>query len=118
MTIVVKRYNDEVIVSSGTEQEAIQQLLENYNFTVETTDEEIVEFEGANILASRKQEILNARAEQEKQARIAEIKKQLEAIDLKSIRAIRASETERIAQYENEAQELRTQLQELQNEEN
>lgn len=113
MTTVIKRFNSEILVSAGTEQEAIQQLLENYDFTVEETDENVIEFEGIKMLESRKQEILDARAEQEKQRQIAEIKKQLEAIDLRSIRAIRENDTEYIAQYTAQAQELRTQLQSM-----
>lgn len=52
-------------------------------------------------------------AEAEKEAKRQEIIKQLDSLDLKSIRAIRANDEEYIAQYEAQAQELRRQLQEL-----
>lgn len=49
-------------------------------------------------------------AEQEKAKAKQEIIAKLEALDLKSIRAIRANDTEYIAKYEAEAEELRKQL--------
>lgn len=48
-----------------------------------------------------------------KDMEISEIKAKLEAIDLKSIRAIRANELSYIEDYEQEALELRTRLKEL-----
>lgn len=41
------------------------------------------------------------------------IRRQLDQLDMRSIRALRANETERIADLEAEAVELRSQLQEL-----
>lgn len=52
-------------------------------------------------------------AELEKIAMIEEIKAQLDALDLKSIRAIRAKDEEYIDKYEAEAQELRRKISEL-----
>lgn len=52
-------------------------------------------------------------AETKKEAKRQEILKQLDSLDLKSIRAIRAGDQEYIAKYEVEAKELRKQLQEL-----
>ena len=51
--------------------------------------------------------------EELKQREIESIKAQLDEIDLKSIRAMRAGETEYIELYESEAMELRTRLEEL-----
>lgn len=51
--------------------------------------------------------------QKEKAAKRQEILKQLDSLDIKSIRAIRAGETEYIALYEEEAKKLRKQLQEL-----
>ena len=51
--------------------------------------------------------------QKEKEAKRQEILKQLDSLDVKSIRAIRAGETEYIALYEEEAKKLRKQLQEL-----
>ena len=51
--------------------------------------------------------------QKEKEAKRQEILKQLDSLDIKSIRAIRAGETEYIALYEEEAKRLRKQLQEL-----
>ena len=50
---------------------------------------------------------------QENAVKRQEILKQLDSLDIKSIRAIRAGETEYIALYEEEAKKLRKQLQEL-----
>lgn len=52
-------------------------------------------------------------AEREKQKRISEIKLELDTLDLKTIRPLRAGETDRLAQLEARAQELREQLQNL-----
>lgn len=54
-------------------------------------------------------------AEAQKQARIAEIKEELNEIDFKSIRALRAGEDERLDELEAEAQALRDELHELMN---
>lgn len=51
--------------------------------------------------------------EELKQKEIIEIKAQLDELDLKSIRALRAGETEYIELYETQAQELRARLAEL-----
>jgi len=52
-------------------------------------------------------------AELNRQNKKIEIKQQLEAIDIKSIRALRAGETENLAAYEVQAEELRKQLNSL-----
>lgn len=60
-------------------------------------------------------------AEQEKQANMAELVAQLDALDLKTIRALRAiqagqgtqADTDKIAELETQAAEIRQQLQEL-----
>ena len=49
----------------------------------------------------------------ENQAKINEIQSKLEAIDLKSIRAIRAGETDFLKSYEEEAEQLRVELRKL-----
>ncbi|MBQ1394516.1 MAG: hypothetical protein IIY81_13525 [Lachnospiraceae bacterium] len=59
--------------------------------------------------------ILNPNYEQEqlikqKQARIQEIKEKLDELDLKSIRAIRAGETDRVLSIETEAQNYRNEI--------
>lgn len=51
---------------------------------------------------------------EQKKARIAEIKKELDNLDLKSIRALRTNDTEYIDKYETEAVELRKELAKLQ----
>lgn len=51
--------------------------------------------------------------QEEKEAKRQEILKQLDSLDLKSIRAIRANDQEYIAKYEAEAEELRKELTEL-----
>lgn len=52
-------------------------------------------------------------AEKEKQERIKEIHAELDALDLKSVRPLRAGETDRLAVLEAQAVELREELQEL-----
>lgn len=54
------------------------------------------------------------KAEAIKEAQKLHIIEELDKLDLKSIRAIRAGDQDYIAQYEAQAQELRRQLQELQ----
>lgn len=49
----------------------------------------------------------------DKDVRIAEIKQALDELDLKSIRALRASDTEYLQRYESEAQTLRNELRAL-----
>ena len=60
--------------------------------------------------------VLNPNWEEEeyKQNRIAEILAELEAIDIKSIRAIRDNDVDYIQSYKMEAQELREELRSLQ----
>ena len=55
------------------------------------------------------------KAEKEKQDRILQIKNELNNIDLKSIRALRANDTEYIQRYETEALALREELHNLLN---
>lgn len=58
-------------------------------------------------------EFHNLVLEDERLSQIESIKQQLEKLDLKSIRAIRANETEYLELYESQALELRTQLAEI-----
>lgn len=67
--------------------------------------EELRRFEIKEVLAPDEEEV--------KQREIETIKAQLEEIDLKSIRALRAGETEYIELYESEATALRARLEEL-----
>lgn len=55
-------------------------------------------------------------AEKQKQKRIKEIKAELDALDLKSVRPLRAGETDRLETLEAQAVALRQELQELINE--
>ena len=73
-----------------------------------STDEEHVYFYINNQLVTQSKAEIEA-----KKKRIAEIKEELNNLDLKSIRAIRSNDTEYIARYEAEAQELRRELAEL-----
>lgn len=64
--------------------------------------------------------VLNPNYETEEQQkaiaqRVAELKEELNQLDLKSIRAIRSGDTEYIERYEAEAEELREQIRELEN---
>lgn len=51
--------------------------------------------------------------QKQKTERIQEIKQQLYDLDIKTIRALRAGETDYINQYETQAEELRVELQNL-----
>lgn len=55
---------------------------------------------------------------QERERLIEDYKQQLNALDLKSIRAIRSNDTEYIEKYEAEAIELRAKIKELESNEN
>ena len=72
------------------------------------------EIEDLDIYAGKLQEFIDIFNEKEKQARITEIKAQLDELDKKSIRPLRAGETERIDELENEAIKLRAELWDLQ----
>ena len=72
------------------------------------------EIEDLDIYAGKLQEFIDIFNEKEKQARITEIKAQLDELDKKTIRPLRAGETERIDELENEAIKLRAELWDLQ----
>lgn len=73
-----------------------------------STDTENIYFYLNNQLVKKDRAVIEA-----KEKRIAEIKTELDNLDLKSIRAIRCGDTEYINQYENEAVTLRAELAEL-----
>lgn len=76
---------------------------------VPLTEEEIVEFEARE--AAHAQWIASeAYAQQAFRLRNFDILKQLEEIDLKSIRAIRSNDTQRLAELEAQASALRLQF--------
>lgn len=72
---------------------------------IETGDEELRRFEIKLAPPPTDEEL--------KQREISEIKAQLDVIDLKCIRALRAGDTEYLETYEAQAQELRVKLAEL-----
>ena len=72
------------------------------------------EIEDAEIYAAKLDEIIESNNNGIKQKRINEILKELDNLDLKSIRALRAGETDRIDELENEAIKLRVEMWELQ----
>ena len=78
-----------------------------YDMTIKYVEDGI---EAWGPTAQEQLDIEIARAKEQKKQ---EILQKLDSLDLKSIRAIRANDTEYIAQYEAEAQELREQLREL-----
>lgn len=102
----IAKNNDLIILVAETREELEQQL----QFMVYTDIEETeVEYELYNGEYLTKEEIEQKEREREKY----EIKSQLDVLDLKSIRAIRSNDTEYIEKYEQEAQELRDKLKEL-----
>lgn len=96
------KYLDEDIIRVET-TDAMYELYQQDSRAVIYQDGEIVE----NI---KFESIL---LEEERLNLIEEIKQQLRQLDLKSIRAIRANETDYLETYEAQALELRTQLVEL-----
>ena len=89
--------------------ENIEVTEEVYNALIEDADRYI--YQDGDIVPNPNYETI--KREQERQRKRQEIFDELDALDLKSIRAIRANDEEYIAQYEAQAQELRKQLQEL-----
>lgn len=73
------------------------------------------ELDGHWYLAEKLQtdEYTIALTELDRQNKMAEIKQKLEELDMKSIRALRANETDKLVEYETQAEELRTQLNSL-----
>lgn len=67
------------------------------------------------IVLKTKTEIEAETAEAERQARIAEIRAELIELDNKTIRPLRAGETEKLAELEAQAEPLRIELREFEN---
>lgn len=96
------KYLNEDITRIETTQEMYELYKEDERAVIYQNGE-IVENSGyANILAA-----------EEQLQQIENLKQQLRELDLKSIRAIRANETEYLGAYETQAQVLRAQLAEL-----
>jgi hypothetical protein len=77
------------------------------NDKISVDDENVYFYIDNKLTKKNKQEI------EKTKARIAEIKQELEALDLKSIRAIRSGDSEYIEKYEQQAEALRKELAEL-----
>lgn len=75
---------------------------------IEETSDEYVLVDDEYVLQGSEKDIEN-----QKQQRKQEILKELDELDLKSIRAIRANDTEYIAEYEQQAEALREELRTL-----
>ena len=102
--------NKDLIILANDSLEALQKQLQFMVYTsIEETDIQYELVNGAYVTPEEKVII-------EKEKRIAEIKKELDTLDLKSIRAIRANDTEYINKYEQEAQALREELNNLEGE--
>lgn len=80
-------------------------------FNAYVEDSDLYIWDGENIVENPDYEAVKER--ERKDARIAEIKEELAELDLKSIRPIRAGETERLAELEAQAVKLREELKEL-----
>lgn len=77
------------------------------NDKISSDDKHLYYYINGEIVKKDKAEI------EQKEKRIAEIKEELNTLDLKSIRAIRANDTTYLKQYEQEAVKLRSELAEL-----
>lgn len=93
------KYLDVDITRVGTTQQM---------YALYKEDERAVIYQNGEIVENP--EYPNLLAEDERQKQIEDIKEQLQELDLKSIRAIRANDTEYLEDYEAQAQWLRTQL--------
>lgn len=99
--------NNELIILARKTREELEQALRFMVYTsIEITN---VDYELYNGKYLTSDEIIKAK----NQARIDEIKEELDRLDLKSIRAIRANDTEFMEKYEQEAEVLRQELKEL-----
>lgn len=102
----IVKNNDLIILARNTREELEQALQMMVYTSIEETNINY-QLYGGEYLTPEEIEI------KEKEKRRQEILIELDKLDLKSIRAIRANDEEYIAQYEAQAQELRKQLQEL-----
>ena len=89
-------------------EDAKQGLADYLDATIYETSKEIVTFNGSFYFEDDPE-----LANQQKEKRRQEILSELDKLDLKSIRAIRANDQEYLAKYEAQAEELRKQLKEL-----
>lgn len=81
----------------------IVQYNHNLNYEVRETEEELQAWDYTT----------KEKAEQKKLARIEEIKEELAELDAKSIRPLRAGETEKLEELETQAEKLREELHKL-----
>lgn len=114
--------NNVVLNGMSEDREALELSLQANGFTnyeilstqldiVNNNEKYIFDFETKEWVLNPNYEA--EQAERVNTARIEKIKAQLTAIDLKTIRALRAGETEYLQQYEAQAVSLREQLTEL-----
>ncbi len=93
------------------------------NGTIEETHEEVIRAEDDFMLQSeyekhiKSQEYTEKQTEVQQQARINEIKAELIELDNKTIRPLRAGETEKLEELEIQAKALREELKTLESEE-
>lgn len=99
-------FNSKYLNEDITRVETTQEMYELYK-----EDERAVIYHNGEIIENPEYE--NILSEIELARQVEEIKQQLRELDLKSIRAIRANETEYLGTYETQAQVLRAQLAEL-----
>lgn len=102
----IAKNNDLIILAKETREELEQALQFMVYTSIEETDIDYQLYDG-EYLTPEEIEVKNTERKRQ------EILDELDKLDLKSIRAIRANDEEYIAQYEAQAQELRKQLQEL-----
>ena len=102
--------NEDLIILAKNTREELEEALFCMNYTsIEETD---IEYELYNGEYLTKEEITVKR----RKAQVDELKEQLNQLDLKSIRAIRANDVKYMEKYEAEAEVLRQQVRELENE--
>jgi len=99
----IAKNNDLIVLTKETREELENALKCMVYTSIEETEVEYQLYKGQYLSPEDLEK-------QQKVDRANEIKIELDKIDAKSIRAIRANDTEYIAQYEQQAQKLRNEL--------
>lgn len=98
-------------IPDGTSELYQSEVFTDNRYQIEISEEVYNNYQAGKYLYQNGELVINP--QYDKDVRIVEIKQALDELDLKSIRALRANDTEYIEQYEAEAQALRNELRTL-----
>lgn len=98
-------------IPDGTSEMYQPEVFTDNRYQIEISEEVYNNYQAGRYLYQDGELVINP--QYDKDVRIAEIKQALDELDLKSIRALRASDTEYLQQYEEEAIALRNELRTL-----